>query len=169
MGLKEYIAKKQQEKSAPKYHIHRIFYVYTKDGQFVAPFVFNAERTKVKDIMSEKIVDLKDVDNEKQALSELFSVDINKIQYNSLLNLVCYCTYGAIIPGKIFKKVCAEIRENDHNRDDVIKHGSINKIIASVYDIEPLTKQLRENFATLYEATIERDSVLSSVEENINF
>ena len=173
MGLKEYIAQKKKEKSAPKYNIHRIRYVYTKDGEFVAPFVFNVEKTKVKDIESEKIVDLKNgeysYDNAIQALSELFSVDINKIQHLDLLDMVYHYTYGARIPGKVFKNVRAEIFDNPRNRDTVIQYGSIHKIVASFHDIEPLTQQLRENFATQYKANINRESVLNSVEENIKF
>jgi len=173
MGLKEYIAKKQQEKSAPKYNIHSIEYVYTKDGQFFAPFVFNIAETKIKDIKTEKIVCLKDGKNSrnstKQALSELFSVDIDDIEYLTLLDLVYHYTYGARIPGKIFKKVRAEIFDAPHDRKDIIKHGSIHKIVANAYDLEPLTKQLSKNFQTQYRTKIERDKVLQDVNENIKF
>ena len=174
MGLKEYIERKRKEKTAPKYSIHRLMYAYTIDGQFIAPFVFNESKTKVKDIETGRVVDLKDgeysYENIKRALCELFSIDMDKeIVKDSLLDLIERDTYGDSIPGKIFKSVRSQIFLDPHRRDTIIAYGSINNIVASVYDIKPLTKQLSKNLQEKYEILKNRQSVLSSAEENIKF
>ena len=165
MGLKEFIEQKQKEKSAPRYNIHLIEYAYTNDGQFVAPFIFNSEGTKIKDIETDKIIEVAEGDV-NQALSRLFSVDANQIQYLSLLDTINLFTYGTRIPGKIFSKVRSEICEDFYNRETVINYGSINYLTPNFYELKPLTKQIGTNLDIRHRQCIERDIMFDNAKEN---
>ena len=167
MELKQYFNQQQKEKSARKYNIRRIEYAYTREG-FFAPFVFNNDKTKVKDIETGKIVILKDgeysYDNVKQALSELFSIDADKVEHNTVLYVIKNFTFGVRIPGKIFKDVRNEIYEDFHDRKNVINYGSINDLMVTVYDLKPLTQELSEDFASLYKTRTNGGTISSNME-----
>ena len=99
MGIKEYIENKKMQKDAPKYSCGKIYMLYDSNG-IIAPFVFNNDGNKIKDIASERIVDLRGygVDYVKVALQEMYGIE-------DFSDYHCRASFPAAFGGNCFRSL----------------------------------------------------------------
>lgn len=149
MNTKDFVLKRNYIPEEPKYKISNLYCAFTDDGSSVCLFTFNQENTKIKDIFSsDNIAEIKDGDNKQaiiSALSAMLSIDSEKINYTTLIDMIKYHTYGISIPGKIFTDVRKEVWASIDRRADAINAGSLHKLKATATELKPLKKQLSTN------------------------
>ena len=153
MGLKEYIENKKMQKDAPKYNCGRIYVLYNSNG-IIAPFVFNSDGNKIKDIASERIVEIEGFgcEYDKVALQKLYGIDdFSDYHYERLLYAVTEFTQGLNIPGKVFGGVRRYLFiHDDMMRSDALERGPLYDTSASYYELLPLltkmSKQIKDDY-----------------------
>ena len=76
-----------------KYCLGDIKWIYTQDGSFVTPFIFNGEKTKIRDLSTNEVhllnLDRNLTEHEKvrELFSTITSIDVKNLKINTFYNL----------------------------------------------------------------------------------
>ena len=172
MGLKEYVENKKIQKDAPKYNCGRIYVLYNSNG-IVAPFVFNSDGNKIKDIASERIVEIEGFgcEYDKVALQKLYGIDdFSDYHYERLLYAVIEFTNGLNIPGKAFRDVRRHLFvRDDMFRMDALERGPLCDTPASYYELQPLLTKMDKKIKKAYLEFNEETESKREIDKNFEF
>ena len=172
MGLKEYVENKKMQKDAPKYSCGKIYMLYDSNG-IIAPFVFNNEYKKIKDLASERIVELRGLgaDYVKVALQEMYGIeDFSGYHYDNLKYMVYKNTRGCNIPGKVFRDVRWYLFVYDNMmRSDALDRSPLCDTAASYYDLQPLISKMSYEIKKAYNKTIKENKTHNEIDKNFEF
>lgn len=147
MKFKNDIAKEQVD--VAKYPVKKIYLAYAYEEKvFYAPFVFNDELTKIKDLKTGTIISAPKGrfthENIKNALRAMYN--IKDVRYSELYYVILHNTKGPFIPGKAFAKFKMEILleevRGEFTRNDVFRLGSFSRTLVSYNDLKPFLIKL---------------------------
>lgn len=148
MNLYDSLKDKEDEDKSKKYKMFSVFYVYSMNGDFCAPFAIDFRTNEVVNIKSgEKVkVPSRDPQNIYDALRFLHGFTYETVlHYESSIKMVEKRTKGNEIFGKVFKGIRKEIDRYTTilDRPEILRAGEFKNTYASYNDLIPLTAQLQ--------------------------
>lgn len=131
-----------------KQNLSNVYYAYSIDGETCAPFTLSHDYASIQDLSSNKSVNIISNDgipNINLTLSKLYNND-DYIHYANIIDMICRYTNGNEIVGEFFKKISKVELSNtpDSLREFKLKNISTRNVYVSKEDLEPLTKQLKQ-------------------------
>lgn len=160
-----------------KYVLKDVLFAHDKEGKFVAPFIFNKEKNKVKDLLTGKVVFItREVlsENEQKlaemkAVCSLYGKDELKI-VDSYFALMFFANNINKIRGHVFADLKKQVRLNKALKTSVAEQDLIKNYVntktVEVADLKPLMEQVKPYVKKYFERKEEAKEIS---EETTNF